>query len=201
MAQLDKAFLSHLKHQASAVPARKPTQALTEEQVLAIRDTPTHEAQTVFELAWCTTQRLGDILKLAKTDVSQVGDNSSRTAYVCLTFRRGKVLKKIKPYTIHIPKDHDLGKRLLALLTKKSALLFTEADIHKSIRAALVSVDNNLSVLSIRRGAIQNLSQKGLSTASTLALTQHKNLPMLHHYLANGSLDFHCARERLERGL
>jgi hypothetical protein len=192
--RLDQAFAQaqrRAQHLAKVVK-RDPRRAapLTEEMFESIRRSLKNpSAALLLRLAWATTARVGDLRQVATDDISFT---PCREGTRCtLVFRRGKGAYWWGPYSVSVALDAQLTLDLQAYLTTRtvspSTLLFTTADqtaLSRCIRAR----SPELGILSVRKGAIQDLAARGLSDKNLACLTGHRSTRTLLRYLGWGAL-------------
>lgn len=184
----------------------RPTIPLSFQQLLDALVHLHQDLQAAVTCSWVLGQRMGDTLKLSIGSLTVVTDLASNTKFLCLLFRRGKTTRRRQPFTLHLPLDHPAAIQMQDLYSRCSHLpptdpLFLtqigEAETAlEQIRHALKAVDDSLSILSIRRGGLQQMAQMGLSDAVLLHHSRHAEIGLLHRYLDWGRLALNPARER-----
>jgi hypothetical protein len=112
---------------------------------------------------------------------------------ISVLFRRGKVVGKIGPYTVHTQANLDWGGKFHAYLTATTtAHLFhfpTQDDrvsFMLRVRTALRQCNTVLDVRSLRRGAAQKMAAEGVPFREIMQFTQHRDEQMLKRYLRFG---------------
>jgi hypothetical protein len=184
--------------EVEAAASRLETQGFAEE-ALALR------------VAYLLGQRMGDVLNLNGGSTDVLFDPKSGMWFVTILFRKTKTSRTCQPYSLHIPREEAVGKNLqqFAQDRKSQQYLFMDDEGRfeqrklqglQRIKAALQSVNNGLSVLSIRRGGLQVMALAGLSTECLLAHSRHRQVENLHRYLEWGKLMLNPARERWNMG-
>lgn len=147
--------------------------------------------------SFLTGQRISDVLKLNAQDV-----NVRIPHHVCFTFRRGKVVPRIGPFTIQLSGTCDLAQRLLTRarnLPVNSRLFGDESLTTKRCRTILSMLGEELELRSVRRGGLQLMALKGvpLDTIRTV-FSKHKSTEMLRTYLEHGATSLHEGMESVK---
>lgn len=187
-----------LKKEMLCAPAARPTIAMTWKQmqaaVASLRRQDLINEATALETAYSLGQRLCDVTRVKVEDVSKVHDPATKTDFIALTFRESKTAEVIGPYTLHLPADSLVAAAVVheALKTDEGVLFPPH---QAAVRTAIKAVDNTLTILSIRRGGLQNMALAGISLQSMLHHSNHRTVAMLNHYLQHGLLNFSAARE------
>ena len=179
-----------LKARAMAYPVQFP-KAITRAQVEEIvgrfnNDLPS--LTMMLQFAFAFGQRLGDAIQIALQDIV-FGPH-----HICITIRRGKVMKTIQPYSLFLSNssplapllrrvfDQAISKNWLFLLSPNNSE--TDQDRIKAFFSTMLSaVDENLELRSVRRGALQTMAAAGFSVDNILLLSQHRSRDMLMRYL------------------
>lgn len=177
-------------------------------------------AALAVHLAFVLGQRIGDVFNLKHDCLDRIHDRLSNLTFLVVHFRKGKTTRRRQPFSLHLPEQLPLSQMLIHLWTERSSpeeldgylfgSLLTEGP---KIRAALldrtpVQANSNqrvisntdtpraYSLLSIRRGGLQDMAQDGASTACLLHHSRHTSEETLHRYLEWGKLQLNPARER-----
>ena len=140
-------------------------------------------------IAWSTAARVGDVLKLQTQDIKIERDQ------LMITWRRGKTIAKVQPYTV-ITKP---PPEWLALISRWTATrhtwLFPSSITTRNICTALRRVDPQYECRSIRRGALQTLAASGVTTKVMLLISGHTSERTLLRYLNWGQLGLNRRNE------
>jgi hypothetical protein len=170
-------------HLAKITKRFTEAQAMTEEQYLAaataLRD-PT--SRLLLHLCWAFAARVeihGKDIVFGNTNV-----HGRQTLHV--TFRYGKGAAFWGPYTIATNVNVAVGKDLATLIRtrRKDSVLFLPTEQQALSRA--VHEGGNLDVRSIRRGRLQDLAAKGVTTEELRLLSGHRRQDTLLRYLGWG---------------
>jgi hypothetical protein len=155
-------------------------------------------------------QRMGDCLNLQATHIRQINDPKTHTQFVAVKFVKGKTTRRMDPYTLHVPFGSITGQEVYqlaqAVISRQGKaqgepsigpLLFgPKKDAEAAIRRALLRVNKDLSILSVRRGGLQRMSLEGCSIACLMHHSRHADETMLNRYLGWGTFNLEAARER-----
>lgn len=188
---------------------KRPTVEMTLAELRAVlelmnasEDPEHHTLALALELAFELGQRMGDTLQLEAALLAYVDDRkASGVEFQALTFRRGKTVKRRKPFTLHLPWQSDLAQRIWHLATtKQGQRLFCleshRADALETIRMFIQKVNPEEGILSIRRGGLQQLALNGASLETLLHHSRHSDISCLNRYMGWGQTLLHAARER-----
>ena len=180
------------------MPEARPTTAMTWNQMQAaaafLRERGQDNEAVALETAFSLGQRLGDVTKLKTADMTRVYDTVTETTFTALTFRISKTAEVIGPYTLHLPADSLLAASVVYHCHEASSDYIFPPN-QPAVRTALKAVDKTLTILSIRRGGLQNMARAGISIETLLHHSNHRTVAMLNHYLQHGLLNFAAARE------
>lgn len=180
---------------------KRPTIAATKQQVETAALKISVVSALAMKMTFALGQRIGDTLKLRAQDVTLVEDRSSGLELVALQYRRGKTTRRRGPYNVHLDSRSLLGQDILNLANKRApGQLFCElaqqVKMLSEIRTSLQEVSTELSLLSIRRGGLQEMAQEGMSESVLLHHSRHTTREMLMRYLEWGKFALDAARER-----
>jgi integrase len=146
-------------------------------------------------LAFRGGQRMADVIQLRKEDILLLPHR------VLITFRRGKVVPRIGPFTISLPTN--LGQTKCAVLARLREMLNTtasgfilthgnteaeRAQVSGEVTKRLKDIDPSLEARSIRRGGLSRLAAAGASETALLLYSRHASTSMLYRYLNAGQL-------------
>jgi integrase len=183
--------------------ARKPTVPATLAEIVKASEVLPEHLAAALKLAFLLGQRMGDVLNLRSRCTSCIKDAATSAAFLTILFRVGKTTRKTQPYRLHLPVDHEVAKALKNLdENRPEQYLFVSHDVNAksqalaTIKAALVGVNTNLMVLSVRRGGLQAMALAGCSTETLLAHSRHRSLDTLNRYLNWGEVQLTAAKER-----
>lgn len=185
-----------LGYAAKEADERRPTVPMTELELARV--TLAHPHSLLLQTAFALGQRVGDVSQLQTKRITTMHDPVTNTHFVCLQFRRGKTTRRRQPYTLHLPLTGQLAKELLERAqTHQEDLLFV-ADRGLALRviaAALKEVNQELCLLSVRRGGLQKMALQGASMATLLHHSRHTTEMMLDRYLGWGLCNLISARQ------
>lgn len=153
--------------------------------------------ETAFELG----QRIGDTAKLQADHITWLQDGATGLKLLAIQYRKGKTTRRRDPFTLHLAASMPLAADLWnTAQSRRGQLLFCDPDnvcaMMTEMRNALKNIDAELSLLSIRRGGLQDMALAGMSESSLLHHSRHTTLQLLHRYLEWGTLMLDHARER-----
>lgn len=129
-------------------------------------------------------QRLPDILQLHPEDV----EHCPATGSICVTVRRGKVIRHVQPYCLHLPESVRAANALLTYSFQKTPgqPLF-DSTTPTTAREILKAIRPDLEIRSVRRGGLQALALLGLDLSEIRRhYSKHSSDAMLLRYLAHG---------------
>ena len=182
----------------TAISRVKP--ATTEQVAMAAENLQVNkkcEAQLLLKLAWITAQRPRDILRVQPQNIF-VDKKEHRLS---MLFADGKgVRARQRPYAIHVrfAPMHLLTKQLQKSANNKFLFLQNHDKTMIEVRDAIKSVDNNLTIRSLRRGSLQTMAERGVEAATLLQLSGHSSEQMLSRYLAWGLKYEHGALQQIK---
>ena len=178
-----------------AMPTGLPS--VTEAEIVRMIETSNDpQIKAALILIWACVARSGDVSQLMTADVSvgQVRNpQRGRRAPLEVFFKRGKVIGKIDPYTIHtaIPEtwaawlkkflDDTKTEYLFQMPSKAARQRFLDR-----IRAHVRTVAPRCDLRALRRGSAQNLAEKGIALSTIMLFTRHADVCMLRRYLRFG---------------
>ena len=151
---------------------------------------------------WTLGQRFGDFIQLPLNDFYFTTDE------VRLTFRLGKTVGHVGPYTLPLPLDSPATAAFLdvrqAALERGWGFIGTKSNdkddcrkLKAQVSATMAAVDERLELRSIRRGGLQNYASLGFELDEIRVFSKHTNDDMLMRYLNWGQ----CAEARMSRAL
>ena len=150
-------------------------------------------------LGWHFGARIGDMRQVRPCDIVMRHREARADGAVptVVTFRFGKGAAFWGPYSIHAILPKRVASDLIAAMNggPADAPLFTLHDQAALSHAvgALAEGTGRLNLRSVRRGAIQNAAERGLSDEDVMRLSGHKRLDTLYRYLGWG-VGSHCAK-------
>ena len=127
-------------------------------------------------------QRMSDMLLLRPQDIADM------TESVAITLHAGKVVPKIGPYSLFIPKTGQtslLAEMILTMSRSETSSLFA-ATSNTEIRDALRAVNCLLELRSVRRGGLIAMAENNTHIATILTFSRHASEAMLYRYLNAG---------------
>jgi len=143
-------------------------------------------------LGWHLGARIGDLRQVRPCDIV-VRHREARAdgaVPVAVTFRFGKGAAFWGPYSVHAVLPRRVAAELTAAINARPAdealfSLHDQATLSHAI-AAVAQGTGRLNLRSVRRGAIQDAAQRGLSDADVMRLSGHRRLDTLYRYLGWG---------------
>lgn len=147
-------------------------------------------------------QRMGDTFQLRSGALDPVDDRFAQMTFLSLCYKHGKTTRRRQPFCLHLPMEDSLSAALMNLQnsTPPGSLLFlsefSPEAAFDTIKQALKKLNPNYSILSIRRGGLQEMALSGVSQATLLHHSRHSSVETLHRYLEWGKLALDAARER-----
>ncbi len=135
-------------------------QACTYEQVRrAVQQTASLPVRVAMILTWSVCGRVGDILKLHRTDIiiPARGPATTGAQPIAVTFRRGKTCHTRGPYTVHTTICEEHLRLVQKWLGERRAWVFPREVKTGCVTTALRAVDPSLECRSMRRGSLQTL--------------------------------------------
>ena len=153
-----------------------------------------HSAALALEVTYVLGQRLGDVFKLVPQNISTITDEISKQTLTTVMFKKGKTIKRTQPYCLHL--DGVLGQSLLKFSKERmlEQQLFQFEDF-EAIRDAIKATSPELNILSIRRGGLQAMAQRGISIETILHHSRHTTQDTLMRYLDWGQVNLAHIRE------
>ncbi|MGH2639832.1 MAG: hypothetical protein ACRDF4_11240, partial [Rhabdochlamydiaceae bacterium] len=151
---------------------------------------PTSAVTLAIMIGFQLGQRIGDVLQLKTADVRQPNAES-----IAITFRAGKVVPSIGPFTIFLSANTRTANLLMQhTVTRKAPYIFVETNciqernaMDRKIKTALRAVCATLELRSIRRGGLMQMALLGHEVKTILQFSKHKTEAMLTRYLENGA--------------
>ena len=174
--------------------AKRPTVPSTIAEINAASKMIPKGAALALQATFALGQRLGDMFKLPPSNIGTMTDSLSNLVLTTIVFKKGKTIKRTQPYTLHL--DGTLGTELLEYTAscKGQPFLFDLGFVQR-IREALHTVNPKLTILSIRRGGLQAMAQKGASIETILHHSRHVSTDTLMRYLEWGQVNLQHIRE------
>ena len=136
-------------------------------------------ANLLLQLAWAFAARVGDLRRVHVEDVVLAEDEAnSRGVPIAVTFREGKGAAFWGLYSAHAVVDRRLAQGLRQHLERikprePRAYLFTLGD-QSVVSRALAELGKNVSLRSVRKGAVVWLAQQGIEDLTLMNITGHK---------------------------
>jgi integrase len=151
---------------------------------------------TMIALAFLGGQRLGDVIQLSPNDLLLTNNR------LLVTIRRGKVIGRIGPFTISLPRTRAgvqcpvvlRVEKMLATHQREPYILTTanteaeRARVAEQATSLLKSINPSLESRSVRRGGLTRLAEAGAPVETILLYSRHASLAMLYRYLDAGRL-------------
>lgn len=144
------------------------------------------QARLAICISFLFGQRLPDILQLQTEDVERI----EVTGSVCITVRRGKVIRWVQPYCLHLKADSLLASALEAFATQREPYQpMFDCNVLGVARDILKLQRNDLEIRSVRRGGLQALALLGVDIGELRRhYSKHSTDAMLLRYLSHGSM-------------
>lgn len=118
----------------------------------------------LLRLAFMLGQRPSDLAPTRPGWMKLVGPGTGMIPgrFLCIPVRLGKTVRKLAPYTLHLPAELPLAHELWRLgRSRRDGRLFG-ATPHHEIGRVLRELNPEYSLLSVRRGGLQNLASAGV---------------------------------------
>ena len=191
----EKQAAKRLEQAAHSAPPTAPVPPLQEAQLERLLARDASHLATMIGLAFRGGQRMADVIQLKKEDILLLPHRA------LITFRRGKVVPRIGPFTISLPTN--LGHGKCAVVARVQEMLKTtapgfilthgnteveRAQVSSEVTRRLKAIDPNLEARSIRRGGLSRLAAAGASETALLLYSRHASTSMLYRYLNAGQL-------------
>jgi integrase len=198
---LEKATMKLLHVEAKSRLPERFTVALSEEQYSTTRDHLVQlgflDAVLLLDISFLLGQRVGDTIRLRRTDISQIEDCSTATTFLALTLFEGKTVRRTQPFTVHLPHTCWAAKCLrgevgAVVSPSRESIFPNKIAVYKRLRASLPKVSN---LLSIRKGGLQRMVLHGCSTPTVLHHSRHTSAEMLDRYLDYGRVNLWGVRD------
>jgi hypothetical protein len=132
------------------------------------------------------------------SQLTLIDDRASGNHFLGITYRRGKTIKRRQPFTLHLKANHPIAKQLWETRPDETRLFCKDSfrlEALEILRDALKSVDDELGVLSVRRGGLQKMALDGASLETLMHHGRHSSVELLNRYLGWGRLNLIAARE------
>jgi hypothetical protein len=156
------------------------------------------KVKVLIGIAFLLGQRIGDVAKLRVEWIGHVDDpldDPQEGGYMTMTFFEGKTIARLQPYVLHLPYQSIVTRALRDILPEEGPI-FSLQD-YKEGRAALKSVNPNLTLLSVRKGGLQRMMLSGLAVEDMLCYSRHQTRAMLERYLDYGRVSlYECRRAK-----
>ena len=167
-------------------------------------------------LSYILGQRPSDMTQLHRRDITRQLRHrlagTAQTRYtntpetICLTVRRGKVVPKIGPYSLHLSTENAVAKLLWSTRKTTRSFIFSSNNsrterrkIATSIRTLMQTLSRKLQSRSIRRGGLTRMAEAGMPLETIRAnFSKHATEPMLMGYLAAGAVSAHQAQQQTD---
>ena len=137
-------------------------------------------------LCWIVAGRMGDVQQLERKDLVFGSEDK-----LSVTMRRGKTVAVRGPYTVHTTTGK-FSRQLKEYVESKNPdeRLFPHQllKFQKQLREALKRVSPELTLRSLRRGALQAMALQGTSAATLMSYSGHTREDTLKRYLNWGRL-------------
>lgn len=185
----------------TAVNTPKP---MTQEQVeAALRACKTHKGYTLLAMAWEMGVRVSDMRRAQRRKVA-FGDtldvNGARHVMTTITFVEGKGAAFWGPWSVACAVPVTLQKRLREAMdaaASDGAHIFSAAaqrDVSNAVHES-----SGLSLLSVRRGALVQMSAAGATDREVQLASGHKSVATLARYLGWGAASGEAANAAMRR--
>lgn len=151
------------------------------------------EAIILLTVTWLLGQRVSDMVLLQLPWIRTL--QTPQGNFLMLTLVEGKVIGKIRPYTLSLDMTSPVAASLYRLAqsqmlnsngTKTTQRLFSEQALSRC-RTILHTIDPALQLRSIRRGGLQHMALMGVPLPEILTFSKHTTISMLTLYLDKGA--------------
>lgn len=148
------------------------------------RDTPLASTRLAIALAWICGQRISDVLKIKKRNVST--ERIGGISYVTIHIREGKTTETTAPYVLFLKRSHPIAIEVLHTAEGHGPLCNTN---NLLVRQCLKRYDNQLQLGSIRRGGLMDMARHTNMSLSEIRsiFSKHTSERMLLNYLNWGA--------------
>ena len=180
------ASMRHAQHLAKVTATTgEKSAAMTFEQFNSLlSDLKIPSAWMFAQMCWRFASRAGDMRQILGDDVTIEGPDRNGRVPVAVLFRRGKGAAFWGPYSVHSIFPANVAQRLAAHL-RDSPILFAKSDQQQTANA-IKRMGKNLSLRSMRKGALTHAAMNGVSESSIQLLSGHKRRDTLLRYLGWG---------------
>lgn len=169
-----------------------PTPLTAEHCKTAIALLPT-DAGILLELSFTLGQRVSDLSTLRCHSITMVKNMITNHTFVCVTLFQGKTVRRLSPYSLHIPAHLHIAQQLInwrnqivASSGQTNSKLFPTA--RALIGVTLRKLDPTYTLLSVRRGGLQRMALNGVELDQILHYSRHTTTSMLRRYLNWGAV-------------
>ena len=156
----------------------------------AVRLAPDVATKVALVMTWMCAGRVGDVLKLQRREVTLAPDFATSGA-VKILFCRGKGARFSQPYTVPTRCAEQWRPLLQQYLAERQPTdwLFPGGprSFGSLVSMALRTANPAYSVRALRRGALQAMSQAGVSSETLMLFSGHKRVDTLMRYLNWGA--------------
>ncbi len=192
----EKRAAKHLEQLAHAEQPVRPVTPMTTSELEILLSKDTSHLATLVGVAFLAGQRMGDIAQISIRDFQLTPDR------LLVTIRRGKVIGRIGPFTVSLPRKRAgmtcvVVSRVEEMIANSRGAQFilttsnTEAErarVAEQVTSLLRSINPELETRSVRRGGLARLAEAGVPVETVLLYSRHCSLAMLYRYLDAGRL-------------
>ena len=175
--------------EANETATQQPA-ATVEEIVVAVTLAPDVATKVALILTWLCAGRVGDVLKVARREVTLAPDFAT-TGDLTVKFSRGKGARFNQPYTVPstCPEEwRGLLNQFLAPLQPADWLFPGQEKVFgPAVKMALRTANPTYTVRALRRGALQRMAKAGVPHETLMTFSGHKRLDTLMRYLDWGA--------------
>jgi integrase len=160
------------------------------EVVAAIENAPDVATKVALAITWTCAGRVGDVLKLQRSDVTLDADFATNGNLKVL-FSRGKGARFSQPYTVPSTMPEELRTIVLQYLQDflPTQWLFPGGTkrFGPLTNQALRSANPTFTVRALRRGALQAMAENKVEFEILMVFSGHKRVDTLQRYLNWGA--------------
>ena len=180
------ASMRHAQHLAKVTATTgEKSDAMTLDQFnIILSELKIPSAWMYAQMCWRFASRAGDMRQIRGDDVTIAGPDRHGRVPVAVLFRYGKGAAFWGPYSVHSILPANVAQRLAAHL-RESPNLFSKSDQQQTANA-IKRLGKNLSLRSLRKGALTHAAMNGVSESSIQLLSGHKRRDTLLRYLGWG---------------
>lgn len=200
---IDKEYLKKIEkdkrqgYESSTVPLTR--QHFTETMTALLQNNGV--AAAMLDVAFTLGQRLGDVARIQRRHIGTKYDEITGTSYMTITLHEGKTIRRLQPYTVHLPTTYPTAIWITTQLRQTTEGLLFPPLTSLEVRNAIKRQNQHYNILSIRKGGLQNMMDIGLPDTVILHHSRHKSMDTFMIYMDLGRHYLSAARETVAHGL